>query len=752
MARRFPKKTRSFVTAAALVAAALAFLWLSANQDDYYRASLLPADFTAAGGTQAPAWQSPDLMLEAGRYTVTVACEAAGKATVEIISALEADAQGSPLPVLAQAALAPGQNEVTLSLELAKTTRGVRITLRGDTTPGVTVIASVQPVWRDTAFFMLSLLLCAGVFAWVSARGKRDGSFPESLALAVCAAAGLIASLPALRDFFVYGHDLAFHLTRIESIKDGLLSGQFPVRISPTFLNGYGYASSVMYGDLPLYIPALFRLCGVSMMVSWQAFIVLLNTLTAYLTYRAVKSFTGNAAAGLITASVFTLGVYRLMTLYTRAAAGEALAMLFYPMVIVGIAAVVRKPAPDGQTARMTPARGVLWLVAGMTGMLQTHLISFVIAALGCGLFTLGAIVLRKTSARQMFLLLASAGITALINLWFLVPFFSFSALDLDIFHQEKQIWLHAAYLPQLFASFVNPYAGMTTFPGTTAEMPLSVGLLQGMGLLLFLFAAYAKRENRLAEPGLYATGRAAAGFAALALCMASVLFPWTYVYQIPVLGKLLFTVQFPWRYLGAASALLSITFAAGACLLFPEPKHQRLLVLGCLLLSILNAAPLIDAAIQAPDQTVVMADKEADFAAQVHLPGDYFFEGTDVEAYLRRAPVPAVVSGDAALSGYEKDYLHISFDYTSAAGAALELPLYRYPLYAATLNGKEPLMLSTGDNNILVVHLPAGGGRVSVSYSQPWTFTAADLLSLLSLLALGVWGWWKRWKQNVRR
>ena len=174
--------------------------------------------------------------------------------------------------------------------------------------------------------------------------------------------------------------------------------------------------------------------------------------------------------------------------------------------------------------------------------------------------------------------------------------------------------------------------------------------------------------------------------------------------------------------------------------------------MLGCLLLSILNAAPLIDAAIQAPDQTVVMADKEADFAAQVHLPGDYFFEGTDVEAYLRRAPVPAVVSGDAALSGYEKDYLHISFDYTSAAGAALELPLYRYPLYAATLNGKEPLMLSTGDNNILVVHLPAGGGRVSVSYSQPWTFTAADLLSLLSLLALGVWGWWKRWKQNVRR
>jgi hypothetical protein len=37
------------------------------------------------------------------------------------------------------------------------------------------------------------------------------------------------------------------------------------------------------------------------------------------------------------------------------------------------------------------------------------------------------------------------------------------------------------------------------------------------------------------------------------------------------------------------------------------------------------------------------------------------------------------------------------------ASGAALELPLYRYPLYGASLNGGKPLMHSTGDRNILV-------------------------------------------------
>lgn len=33
------------------------------------------------------------------------------------------------------------------------------------------------------------------------------------------------------------GHDFSYHLLRIENIKEGLLNGQFPVRIGPLFLN-----------------------------------------------------------------------------------------------------------------------------------------------------------------------------------------------------------------------------------------------------------------------------------------------------------------------------------------------------------------------------------------------------------------------------------------------------------------------------------------------------------------------------------
>ncbi|MCD8131570.1 MAG: hypothetical protein LUE16_09915 [Lachnospiraceae bacterium] len=43
----------------------------------------------------------------------------------------------------------------------------------------------------------------------------------------------LAASFPLMTDRMISSGDLIYHLLRIEGIKDGLLSGQFPVRIAP---------------------------------------------------------------------------------------------------------------------------------------------------------------------------------------------------------------------------------------------------------------------------------------------------------------------------------------------------------------------------------------------------------------------------------------------------------------------------------------------------------------------------------------
>ena len=46
------------------------------------------------------------------------------------------------------------------------------------------------------------------------------------------------------------GSELDYNLLRIESIKNGLADGVFPVRINAEFFDGYGYGASLMEPDL----------------------------------------------------------------------------------------------------------------------------------------------------------------------------------------------------------------------------------------------------------------------------------------------------------------------------------------------------------------------------------------------------------------------------------------------------------------------------------------------------------------------
>ena len=63
--------------------------------------------------------------------------------------------------------------------------------------------------------------------------------------------------------------DQCYHLLRIEGLKDAILDGQMPAIILPNAMSGNGYLNS-MYPYLFLYLPALLRICGVSLILSYK--------------------------------------------------------------------------------------------------------------------------------------------------------------------------------------------------------------------------------------------------------------------------------------------------------------------------------------------------------------------------------------------------------------------------------------------------------------------------------------------------
>ena len=215
-----------------------------------------------------------------------------------------------------------------------------------------------------------------------------------------------VMSLPLMSDGLIWGHDLDFHLLRIQSLRQAISHGQVPVRVNPLFLNGYGYASSLFYPDLFLYIPALFQIIGLGIEVSYKLFLIIIFILSFSAAYFCAKGISGNEYAASISAIVYCLSQYFLQNIYTRAALGELQAFIFLPFIVYGLYNLLFEEFDKK------------WLMAvGFIGLFFCHpvslfmatLISFIICLCGFnkiifnrqkirGLIIIGIIILMSTT------------------------------------------------------------------------------------------------------------------------------------------------------------------------------------------------------------------------------------------------------------------------------------------------------------------------------------------------------------------
>ena len=214
--------------------------------------------------------------------------------------------------------------------------------------------------------------------------------------------------------------DLKFHLQRIEGVYKGLLSGQFPVRIQPEWLNGYGYASSVFYGDIFLYFPAVLRIVGFTLQDAYKCYLGMLHIIAVFLSFYSFKKITKNNVAAMTGSVLYVGSTTNLSLLYTTTMVGGYSAMIFFPLIITGFYLVFTQEASSREYKR-------IWIIltVGFTGLLMTHMISCLIVGVYsvlCCLFMIKK-VLRKDT---LFVLIKAVCATVFLNLWFLVPFLNY--------------------------------------------------------------------------------------------------------------------------------------------------------------------------------------------------------------------------------------------------------------------------------------------------------------------------------------
>lgn len=720
-----------------IVAVILLWAVLSADKDRYHRefnyASLkrfyqdsLTVDENS--GYDGPVAAIPEISLPPGAYVVTVNYDTdTDDNTFFITSENEAfeNIEGNLLSAAACRELKLQADKNARNLTVCTYYNGTgRLSMKN------IVIESEGTVCTDRFAIGLTVLLLLAVWIWLD--WKKS---PAKKAYLWILALGFLSTLPFFNDYLTKGHDMTFHLARIEEICAGLKDGQFPVYLQPDALGGYGYAAPLLYPQLFLYVPALMRMAGVSMVTAVGVFLLAVNLATAGIMYFCTHRIFESKFAAYISSLLYTFAMYRLINQCTRFAIGELLAMVFLPLVVYGLYEVL-----SGDSKKW------YFLTAACCGVLQSHVISTMFTAMIILTFCL--IFVRQLFQKQRFFSLLKAGTwTVLLNFWFLVPFLEMFQEDLHTASMQLQFEKIALSFPQLFQVF--PLGrGDTSFVGESlnGKMPLNIGI----ALLFFsacclygLAVGEYRKEKKM--PAL------CLGLGILFSLMATRWFPWNAVFRMPVFAKLFSFFQFPWRFLSCATVFLAFGAGAGACWLRDQSCNSRAVLLSALLLTLLPAGYYMDDLSRGD----IFLMKEEVAGCDDIAGGEYLYEGTDSNAVAARLPVPLSENGGFTVEAYEKLGTHMRVEYSlsGAEEAEVELAVLYYPgyeiLYQDLSDGTgqkiRRLVGYSGANHLLSVLVPSGEGLLICRYRGQALWRWSLLASLAALAGIGTYLWMER-------
>ena len=550
----------------------------------------------------------------------------------------------------------------------------------------------------------------------------------------------LIASIPLMNDYLFRGHDIYFHLMRIEGLAQGMETGNFPVRIQPAWYDGYGYAVSVFYSDLFLYPVAILRLLGVSLQDAYKIYVILCNAATALVSGYSFGRIFHRREIGLFGSYLYTLAPYRLVNLYTRGALGEYTGMIFWPLLIYSCVLLLNEERESWQLKK-----GTIYMGLSMTGMLQSHMLTAEIACMV--LLTLVIIYCKRVFHKEIILAGCGAVAVALgLSAWFLVPFLDYMLFGQyninSIRNNDILIQRQGTFLSQVFAVFDNAVGqSLDSGAGTAGDFTQGVGMalmLSIVVLILLCFQGYLKQEERRNRQ----IAITAAGLGFLMVVMSTLYFPWDRLCQLGnIFQYTIVKIQFPWRFTGVAIGLLVVVWCA--TLNYTDQGHDRRkkIIIICLAVGILTLSIghfIIDLNQRTEKIQIRSVDEMDTFVAsgEEYLPADTILDDLRTQEMDKDDGIElsTVVKNGTTIT------MHVKNTLTEQAG--LELPRLYYAGYEAvgiTDEGQSfEVEVIDGTNHVIKLMIPGQTeGNITLSFRESWYWRLAEIITLLSMVSV---------------
>ncbi len=226
--------------------------------------------------------------------------------------------------------------------------------------------------------------------------------------------------------------------------------------------------------------------------------------------------------------------------------------------------------------------------------------------------------------------------------------------------------------------------------------------------------------------------------YACLAMIATLKIFPWDYLQSHCLLGSLSVQVQFPWRYVGIVTVILTLLLGR----LLTRIANVRwkmflceksIILVGFVMTCFLTSSYL--------DDSVFITNYDGAELDDFQIgTGEYLREGTNRANFSLSitSKVNSERMSEVSVLSRRGSSMELHCVGTDEEGVVW-LPMFNYKGYHATDgNGKE-YPISDGYDNRIELSLPAGfEGSIFVEYREPWYWRVAELISLASVL--GVW------------
>lgn len=705
-----------------------------------------PVLLAGVGGayTGAVAETGP-VTLQDGTYRIQVVCLSEGSGNcLEIYDTGRLNADNTQGELLMTVELNPGEEltEAVFTAESSLEDISFRIVYGGDGLLNVSslYLVSVEPMYTDIVWLMAAILLISAVLLVRKVRKKQLDTEGKTAFLLLLSAV-LLASVPLGFDTVLDGNDLYYQFNRITGIQEALKSGQFPVKIHSTLLHGYGYGSPIFYPEYFLYLPALLGCGGVSLINCYKILILMIHAGTAAIAYFSFSGLLRSRRTGLMAALLYTLSIYRLIDVYTRAAVGESLAMAFLPLTVWGMYELFL-----GDQKK--------WYLAafGFTGIMQSHVLSTEMVLVFGSIFGLCHIFSLKEKGRPAALLKA-AGVTILLNLGRITLLLQHIRYPFKAFSVESVLSWWTADLSKMFDLLLfNTNERMYSGVQNGGEMPCSLGFALLMGIIAFLYVWIRDKEkSRLQKHCMFAFA-----LSLLGIYLSSSLFPWERVQAVSWLYSLVTPIQLPWRFLALSSVLLCPVCAVGFELLFKDGAAERSALAGVFVLAALCAGIYVG---RYSEEALGRYTAENQYQReQSQVDALYFMNVEHANSYRiwNRDNCFVTAEGIEIDEVFRKGDLTAGFSFRVTEEEEdlwVDVPFTYYPNYRAFMEDGTVLKTVVGEQGVVRVLLPSDReGTVSVRYQEPWYVTGARMISAATLLGAVFLPLISRYRKCVRR